>query len=277
MNPDDLKNSWPNTTPVAPEAIASSRGITLAEAAEISDHLARSGNYSRVIILAMDIRQSTTFMLHVEDFAGYARILAAFVAFVRQTAATTGAWFDKFTGDGAHLFWTVPTGDSVEGTLDHVLAFASTVQCHFIQSVIPSFRTVAGCIPERFGLSIGIDGGRCLITHLTHDSPLQGGAPAPGCKSVDDVAVFGRAVVGAVRMVSAAGPHETLLNEGPGELLARTMSATSSARWGGAVHRVLVENKDLRGRQFAYQVALPAVQESLREYCGLPADGGAPT
>ncbi len=219
----------------------------------------------------MDIRQSTTFMLHVEDFDGYARIIANFIAFVKHTAAEKGGWFDKFTGDGALLFWTA---DSLSlKLLARILDFAVNIQHNFIEVTIPSFRVVAGCIPEKFGLSIGIDYGRCLVSNLAADQEFEvGGKPLPAETTQGSITVLGRAVVGAVRMVSAAGPHEILLNEGPGEFFYREWRKEGKEDTDTTIKRILVENKDLRGKQFAYRLDRRIIDEDLEKYYNPDAD-----
>jgi class 3 adenylate cyclase len=214
----------------------------------------------------MDIRASTTFMLHVENFDGYIRIMANFIAYVRHAVAEAGGWFDKFTGDGAHLFWTTGS-DSLElKLLSRILDVAVGVQKNFIEVTLPAFRVVAGCIPEGFGLAIGIDYGRCLVSTLAHDSNLRVGGKVLPPETGGSVTVLGRAIVGAVRMVSAAGPHEILLNEGPGEFFHRAWRKVDDENSEFVVNRVLVDNKDLQGKQFAYLLGARPIEDALKRH-----------
>ena len=86
-------------------AVAFGRKLSESEAGPIADRLATKGNVAYALVASPDIRDSTTFMLHVEDFDLYGKALASFTAYVGETVVGAGGWFDKFTGDGALVFW----------------------------------------------------------------------------------------------------------------------------------------------------------------------------
>lgn len=284
--PSDTDRSTPRQTApksgrspsaLPPDAIAVSKAISVAEATKISRSLFRKKNTVKAVVAALDIRRSTTFMLHVEDFDWYARKLANFIAFVRSAAATRGGWFDKFTGDGALLFW--PDDELGTNLLTRVLDFATVVQTNFIKTTLPQFRVVAGCIPENFGLSIGLDYGRCLLSDMQPETTVTyDGKPLASSLHPSSITVLGRAVVGAVRMVGAAGPHETLLNEGPGEFFYRIWEEHKLDHPEIQIKRVMVENKDLASRQFAYRLYHQAIADALAVHYNpeAGASGGGP-
>ncbi len=87
------------------DAIIESSGKCNEEAEALSSSLLASGNFAQAIVVNLDIRSSTTFMLHVEDFVDYADSLSRFINYVKQSCIGNGGLFDKFTGDGAMFFW----------------------------------------------------------------------------------------------------------------------------------------------------------------------------
>jgi class 3 adenylate cyclase len=255
------KKSRPRILPT--DGIMNSTNLPQSKAATLARSLARKGNFTKTVVVALDIRDSTTFMLHVEDFDTYARILSNFITFVKVAATDRGGWFDKFTGDGALVFWTVPDGLSAK-LLAQVLDFAILLQIQFMKTTIPDLRIVAGCMPAMFGLAIGIDYGRCLVSDLRPDPNMKIDGKSIQPTSVQNsITVLGRPVVGAVRMVSAASHHEILLNEGPGEFWLRLWQEHAHEHPDRRIERVLVPNKDIRGDQFAYRYSDDQITQAV--------------
>ncbi len=249
--------------PLNYQAIMASRGVREDEARKMAEQLAESRNEAQVLVVALDIRQSTTFMLHVEDFYRYADTIARFIVYLKHSCIAKGGWFDKFTGDGAIIFWTFE-GTLNAGLLRTVLTYCANVQRSFIVGFMPMLRATAGCVPESYGLSIGVDYGKCLLTDLRPSSAFEiDGVEVGTTPTINSVTVLGRAVVGAVRMVSEAKAHQILWNENPGEFLYRLRHKISPQV---SVRRVLVHNKDLGGNQFAYEFRDARLDQPLKEF-----------
>jgi len=90
-------------------AVAFSRNLSHSAAVTLAAALHRRANLVKAVVAAFDIRESTTFMLHLEDFDAYASQLAEFMAYIRYMVTKDEGWFDKFTGDGAIVFWVEDT------------------------------------------------------------------------------------------------------------------------------------------------------------------------
>ncbi len=251
-----------NVVPLPATKIMRCSNFSEEEANTLSSSLAANENYSFAIVASIDIRESTKFMLHVEKFNDYARIISDFIAALRNEAIIRGGFFDKFTGDGALVFWPAPR-DLLFRQLDNVTNFAIAIQQAFISVTIPNLRTTAGCMPKGFGLAIGIDHGRCLFSELLPSPDLVIGEKTIGAWS-DTITVLGRAVVGAVRMVTAAGPHEIIMNEGPGAFYLKVWQQYRNSQTPETVRRVLIETRDLHGQQFAYQLEHLRIENAVK-------------
>lgn len=167
-----------------------------------------------VVVLAADIRKSTILMREAVDLGEYAATISDFVDQSRAAITRSGGWFDKFTGDGFLAYWMVDfdaEGDPWLDTTKRALKFAAAAIRVFDQTTMPALRMNSRNLPRQVGLSIGIDGGSVQLGNVA-----------------GDVTVLGPAVVGAVRMVSAASqPGETVANVFLGEYMEREPSLVS--------------------------------------------------
>ncbi|PKN68513.1 MAG: hypothetical protein CVU54_14440 [Deltaproteobacteria bacterium HGW-Deltaproteobacteria-12] len=235
------------TKALSPESIVYSKAASFEDAHQLSSYYEKIKNKAMFAVAMIDIRESTTFMLHLEQFESYALTLADFIYFIRKTVISSGGFFDKFTGDGALIFWDVDNFNP--SIIKKVVYELVKIQQCFIGEIIPLFRQYAGCMPTKYGLSIGLDCGICLLTDLKSDkSNASYGYPQLN-NSINSVTVLGRPVVGAARMVAQAQQHQILINEYIGEYLLRNPNELNE---GDCVLRVEIKNKDLRGNQFAY-------------------------
>ena len=243
------------------------------EIARFQSNLAALGrdNYCEVVVLSVDIRESSIALVNAEDFTEYSRALTDFVCYIKDTwrgafkesdPKKKGRFFDKFTGDGVLCFWVLPeepskddadTEDEHEKTLlqyfydiwneriKQTIDFSVEITCKFMENFLPSIRKACGLLPKRFGLSIGVDAGECLLTELRSSVSVKGfkdwyreqygemkrhdnedevkrGLPKRIVVS-NNVTVIGRPVIGATRMVGVARPYEILVNCYPGAAL----------------------------------------------------------
>jgi class 3 adenylate cyclase len=162
-----------------------------------------------MFVMAADIRESTTLMKESVRFERFALIMDKFVTSVRQGIRRSGGWFDKFTGDGFLAYWIVQSAspDEYEERFVHaagdIAHTAHTLVELFHRRVLEDFRSNSRNLSAGVGLSIGLDGG-----------------PGYLVKIADELTVVGSPVVGAVRMVTAAGlPQEVVANVFLGERL----------------------------------------------------------
>ncbi|MGD0256150.1 MAG: hypothetical protein ABSB99_11525 [Acidimicrobiales bacterium] len=155
------------------------------------------------IVIAGDIRRSTSLMKEAVSFQVYAQIINRFVTAIQIATRSCGGWFDKFTGDGFLAFW-VTTGDaSLKGTvLRNVVEYARQQRVFFGELILPDLRLNSQNFPAGVGFAVGIDGGP------TYPATIAG-----------QLTIVGPPVVGAVRMLNTAGPGEILLNVRPGQSL----------------------------------------------------------
>lgn len=222
-------------------------------------------NFCEVVVLSVDIRKSSIALLFVEDFPEYTRALTDFICYIKDNWLNNGGgFFDKFTGDGAIFFWPLPepptrdheddeVGDSGKTLIDDyydswndrikiAINFSIETTCRFMEIFLPDIRKTCSLIPKNFGLSIGIDAGRCFLTELKSSIEEEAGEDCyvkrygpiknPDLDISDDgdkederiivarnVTVIGRPIIGATRMVDAAKPYEILVNSYPGGAL----------------------------------------------------------
>jgi len=168
-----------------------------------------NGNPREMIVLAVDIRKSTFLMKEAINFSHFARILNDLLGTCRKSVENRNGWFDKFTGDGFLAYWSYD-GVSLNGVIKNVLRTTQEILMAFNNVTIPDFRSHSRNLPDGIGLSIGLDAG---TTHLV--------------EIAEDITIVGPAVVGAVRMVSAAkGPNDVIANVYLGEYLERVHIST---------------------------------------------------
>jgi class 3 adenylate cyclase len=162
----------------------------------------------QMFVMAADIRESTTLMKESIRFERFAAVMDRFVSSVRSGIRRSGGWFDKFTGDGFLAYWIVQPAPSTEyekgfvQTTGDVVHIASELVDLFHRRVLEDFRANAHNLSAGVGLSMGLDAG-----------------PGYLVKIADELTIVGPPVVGAVRMVTAAGPREIVANVFLGERL----------------------------------------------------------
>lgn len=166
-----------------------------------------AGRPGEMIVMAVDIRKSTILMKEAINFTEFARILSDLLRSCRSSVEQNGGWFDKFTGDGFLAYWSY-TGSTLDDVVRAVLRSAQEILETFNLMTLGDFRAHSRNLPAGVGLSIGLDAG---TTHLV--------------EIAEDITIVGPAVVGAVRMVSAAsGPNDVVANVYLGEYLARNQT-----------------------------------------------------
>jgi hypothetical protein len=265
-------------TPVDPGSISAASGLDRSRAEAFSRRLFRRRNRLMALVACVDIRASTTYMLHLEEFTGYSKHLADFLGELKSIVIAHRGFFDKFTGDGALVFWpTFKPSMNTEGFCRALHALLQ-VQVQFLDEILPMFRARGGLLPKNFGLAIGLDYGEVMVSDLRPSiekitvSVYQGGERTfdigkdPLTKSVT---VLGRAVVGAVRMASEAKANRFLCNNFPGQRFARSLSDINDKfekPW--SITRGLVQTKEVPGGQFAYELSYPAVEHLADEHLG---------
>jgi class 3 adenylate cyclase len=183
--------------------------------------LISEGTQFLLLTLAADIRNSTLLQEEAINFGAHAMFLTRFVQAAIDTVRNIGGgWFDKFTGDGFLAYWLLArtqgerwvrplaaeddddprSWEQLQSALNSVLI----LHWFFERRVINDFRLNSQNMPEGTGLAIGLDAG-----------------PAYFAVVGDDVTILGKPVVGAFRMVSAAGADETVANTQLGQRLQR--------------------------------------------------------
>jgi class 3 adenylate cyclase len=163
----------------------------------------------QMFVMAADIRESTLLMKEAVRFERFAKIMDKFVSAVRSGIGTPGGWFDKFTGDGFLAYWVVRESSreayerrfvEAAGNLAHT---AHQLIELFHRRVLEDFRRNSRNLSDGVGLSIGLDAGPGFLVEIA-----------------GELTVVGPPVVGAVRMVTAAGrPQEIVANVYLGEHL----------------------------------------------------------
>lgn len=266
------------------ETIASSTGLDEGQAKEISDSIygKEEDNFWDVVVVVLDIRNSSIALVNVEDFDEYSNIISDFTWYVAERCKSAdyeskveirkkegeivkfpskdgkmeplkeNGWFDKFTGDGVILFWRLPDEPYPDKAyyefskqddynkklkayehrwntaIRRAVEFSIEVTAQFLETALPDIRKTCGLLPADFGLSVGIDAGRCLLTVLRPSEAFEQRYERYGLKRAGDkralsvspnVTAIGRAIIGANRMVKAAKPYEILVNSCPGGAL----------------------------------------------------------
>jgi class 3 adenylate cyclase len=166
------------------------------------------GEPIEMFVMAADIRESTTLMKEAVRFERFAQVMDKFVSSVRQGIRRSGGWFDKFTGDGFLAYWILQPGrtedyeERLVQTTGDVAHTANILIALFHRRVLEDFRSNSRNLSAGVGLSMGLDAGPGYIV-----------------KIADELTIVGSPVVGAVRMVNAAGAREILANVYLGERL----------------------------------------------------------
>jgi class 3 adenylate cyclase len=167
-----------------------------------------AGEPIQMFVMAADIRESTMLMKEAVRFQVFARIMDKFVSAVRRGIGTPGGWFDKFTGDGFLAYWIVQQGPAEESQRRFVEAAGNAAHTAneliqlFGTRVLEDFRRNSRNLSDGVGLSIGLDAGPGFLVEIA-----------------DELTAVGPPVVGAVRMVAAAGPGDVVANVYLGEHL----------------------------------------------------------
>jgi hypothetical protein len=265
-------------TPVDSAAILAGSALNRKSAEAFSRRLFKRSNRLTALVACLDIRASTTYMLHLEEFPGYSKHLADFLAELKTIVVAQGGFFDKFTGDGALVFW--PTFDAtleIDGYCRALHALLQ-IQAEFLGGILPMLRSRGGMLPRTFGLAIGLDCGQVMVSDLRPSiarvsvSVYNGGEKSfnvgndPLLKSVT---VLGRAVVGAVRMASEAQSNRILCNNYPGHRIAEGLSEVNERferPW--KVTRGIVSTKEQPTGQFAYELSHPVIEQLAKEHLG---------
>lgn len=239
-------------------AITWSSGASPAAARRIAARLLRKRNETRAIIVCVDMRQSTNLMLNVEDFDGYARVLAQWIAFAKQVTLHLGGWFDKFTGDGFLSFWEAERLD--RKTYSAIFEFLHAINHNFLHEITRDIAHHAGALPAGFGIGTGVDVGKVLLSDLT--PPKKFGVTIHHETSVDStdlglkpvtssVTALGRAVVGAARLAEEADPYEILAGPQFGIPIEHDHRLLPA---GTSVERVVVAVKNPFGEQSVFRL-----------------------
>ncbi|MBV9096511.1 MAG: hypothetical protein JO079_00510 [Frankiaceae bacterium] len=169
------------------------------------------------VVMAVDIRKSTILMREAVDFTEFADAIGTFVDHAKEEVRKADGWFDKFTGDGFLAYWVFDEAADEDDPLieaaNPALDLAADLISYFNRISLPKFRANSRNLPRRIGMSAGLDAGQVYFANI-------GG----------DLTIVGPAVVGAVRMVTAAAtPGETVANVFLGEYLLRRRDSVTKA------------------------------------------------
>jgi class 3 adenylate cyclase len=143
------------------------------------------------------------------DPHAFAAALKAFVRDSQEVVWGARGWFSSFTGDGFLAFWPV-TRARRDTVLRKIVGAMSGLFANFEQIHVPHFARNSHNFREDFALAFGIDEGHVAIVEV-------GSA----------ITIVGKPVVGAVRMVEAAGEWEVFANNQPGAALMQQFDAGS--------------------------------------------------
>jgi class 3 adenylate cyclase len=163
--------------------------------------IVKSGEPISMLVLAADIRASTSLMKEAIDFRAFASAIGGFATNAGKQIRKERGWFDKFTGDGFLAYWLVDQRD--RSTYFHeLLLVAGRIMHVFREWAEPQLRQNSHNYPANVGISVGIDAGPGYLVEVAND-----------------LTIVGLPVVGAVRMVSVAKPFEAVVNVSLGEQL----------------------------------------------------------
>lgn len=169
--------------------------------AEVLTAAVTGGQSINAIVLSADIRASTILMREAVSPIVFADVITEFVDAVQGYLKGGRGWFDKFTGDGFLAYWLCHDR-APQSYIGEVSTFCNQTLTFFREIVIEDLRRNTRNFPVRVGLSIGVDGGPLNLVSVSND-----------------LTIVGPPVVGAVRMVSAAEPYETIVNGYMGTVL----------------------------------------------------------
>jgi class 3 adenylate cyclase len=194
-----------------------------AEAKRIASAAERQ-RQSDVVVLAADIRHSSSLMNEAVDPYAFAAALEEFVTDSRKVVWSNHGWFANFTGDGFLAFWPVNQRTRT-AALRQVFTSISTLFRDFENVHIPRFARNSHSYREDVGLAIGLDHGNVALVQVGNE-----------------VTIVGQPVVGATRLVAAASVWEVLANNHLGEFISAELAAKRLD--GVDATRVVVPTKD---------------------------------
>lgn len=206
----------------------------------------KDGNAINAVVMSFDIRMSTILMREAIDAREFARTMTAFVEQASQALGEgVGMWYDKFTGDGYLGYWLLNKDE--EGALLNICPKVLEI-CHWFTGAYrlimePRFRKNSMNYPSRSGLAIGVDSGPVHLVQIA-----------------GELTIVGKPVVGAVRMVSAAGPYETLVNMQFGQLLLQ-QEALLKEKHAKIITRG-INTKEYPAGQEVYQLKFEALEQA---------------
>jgi class 3 adenylate cyclase len=164
-------------------------------------------------VVSFDLRKSTRLAQEAGDRAVFATQLNKLLFYSWWMIRGTGGWYDKFTGDGFIAYrlhgpeagdgWEPNDGKPARG-LAAMLGIVEVIRGLFHRLVLPELQANSANWPHDAGLAVGIDAGSGELRVF-----------------VDDLTIFGPAVVGATRMVEAAHQDEIVVNVNLGLRLER--------------------------------------------------------
>jgi class 3 adenylate cyclase len=135
-----------------------------------------------LFVMSIDIRHSTFLMENISDPKKYAEMMSAINKKIIEKTKEYFGIFDKFTGDGALLFFSeVISGDDY---IKHGLFCAQAVIDN-VREIIQEYENVFYKFPYKIGVGIGIDIGK-----------------ADSLRVLDDATYIGKCVVNACRICS---------------------------------------------------------------------------
>jgi class 3 adenylate cyclase len=193
------------------------------------------GERVNAIVLAADIRASTLLMREAVSPLLFADAITEFVDAVRDALRGQRGWFDKFTGDGFLAYWLY-CDRAPQSYVAEVAHVSNVILTFFRDVVIEELRKNTRAFVPRTGLSLGIDGGPVSLVSVARD-----------------LTVIGSPVVGAVRMVTAAEPYETLVNGYLGTALYNDR-CENERLYRIKTERLIRKTKEYEGGQEVYRI-----------------------
>jgi class 3 adenylate cyclase len=196
--------------------------------------LAGAGRAVRMVVLAADIRSSTSLMKESMNFQAFANAIGGFATNVGKVIRKQRGWFDKFTGDGFLAYWLLDERP-LSTYSEEVLLTAGRIMSVFRDLAAPQLRKSSHNFPARAGISVGVDAGPGYLANVA-----------------GDLTILGLPVVGAVRMVSAAEPYQAIANVSLGEELLNEKHVLSSVD--ASIARAIRATKEYPHGQVVYEI-----------------------